>query len=71
MSTTALVTGPTGKAGRRLIPLLTRRGVTVRSASRSPLQERPASSRSASTVPTTGALGVLNDDVLDVPVGRR
>ena len=41
MSTTALVTGPTGKAWRRLMPLLARRGVTVRTASRSPLQERP------------------------------
>ena len=40
MSTTVLVTGPTGKVGRRLIPLLARRGVTVRAASRSPLPER-------------------------------
>ena len=40
MSTTVLVTGPTGKVGRRLIPLLSRRGVTVRAASRSPLPER-------------------------------
>jgi uncharacterized protein YbjT (DUF2867 family) len=39
--TTVLVTGPTGKVGRRLIPLLTRRGITVRTASRSPLPERP------------------------------
>jgi uncharacterized protein YbjT (DUF2867 family) len=38
--TTVLVTGPTGKVGRRLIPLLARRGVTVRTASRSPLPER-------------------------------
>jgi uncharacterized protein YbjT (DUF2867 family) len=38
--TTVLVTGPTGKVGRRLIPLLTHRGVTVRAASRSPLPER-------------------------------
>ncbi len=37
MPTTVLVTGPTGKVGRRLIPLLTRRGITVRTASRSPL----------------------------------
>jgi uncharacterized protein YbjT (DUF2867 family) len=29
---TVLVTGPTGKVGRRLIPLLLRRGVTVRAA---------------------------------------
>lgn len=40
MSTTVLVTGPTGKVGRRLIPLLARRDVTVRAASRSPLPER-------------------------------
>ena len=39
-STTVLVTGPTGKVGRRLIPLLARRGITVRTASRSPLPER-------------------------------
>src|SRR5258707_13770517 len=31
-----LVTGPTGKVGRRLVPLLARRGATVRAASRSP-----------------------------------
>lgn len=40
MSTTVLVTGPTGKVGRRLVPLLARRGITVRAASRSPLPER-------------------------------
>lgn len=40
MSTTVLVTGPTGKVGRRLVPLLARRGITVRTASRSPLPER-------------------------------
>jgi len=40
LSTSVLVTGPTGKVGRRLIPLLARRGVTVRAASRSPLRER-------------------------------
>jgi uncharacterized protein YbjT (DUF2867 family) len=40
MSTTILVTGPTGKVGRRLIPLLARRGVTVRAASRSPVAAR-------------------------------
>lgn len=40
MSTTVLVTGPTGKVGRRLIPLLARRGMTVRAASRSPLPRR-------------------------------
>lgn len=39
-SHTILVTGPTGKVGRRLIPLLTRRGVTVRAASRSPVAAR-------------------------------
>jgi uncharacterized protein YbjT (DUF2867 family) len=37
---TILVTGPTGKVGRRLIPLLARRGVTVRAASRSPVAAR-------------------------------
>lgn len=42
MSTTVLVTGATGKVGRRLIPLLVRRGVTVRTASRSPLPKRAA-----------------------------
>lgn len=36
-SPTILVTGPTGKVGRRLIPLLTGRGATVRAASRSPV----------------------------------
>jgi uncharacterized protein YbjT (DUF2867 family) len=40
VSTTVLVTGSTGKVGRRLIPLLARRGVTVRAASRSPLPDR-------------------------------
>jgi uncharacterized protein YbjT (DUF2867 family) len=40
VSTTILVTGPTGKVGRRLIPLLTRRGLTVRAASRSPVMAR-------------------------------
>lgn len=35
-----LVSGPTGKVGRRLIPLLSRRGATVRAASRSPLAAR-------------------------------
>lgn len=34
---TVLVTGATGKVGRRLVPLLTRRGVTVRAATRSPV----------------------------------
>jgi uncharacterized protein YbjT (DUF2867 family) len=40
MSATVLLTGATGKVGRRLIPLLARRGVTVRAASRSPLAAR-------------------------------
>lgn len=40
MSSTVLVTGPTGKVGRRLIPLLWRRGVTVRTGSRSPEASR-------------------------------
>jgi uncharacterized protein YbjT (DUF2867 family) len=35
-----LVTGATGKVGRRLIPLLLRRGVTIRTASRSPVLAR-------------------------------
>ena len=39
-SPTILVTGPTGKVGRRLIPLLARRGVTVRAAGRSPVAAR-------------------------------
>ena len=39
-SPTILVTGPTGKVGRRLIPILARRGVTVRAASRSPVAAR-------------------------------
>jgi uncharacterized protein YbjT (DUF2867 family) len=39
-SPTILVTGPTGKVGRRLIPLLVRRGATVRAASRSPVPPR-------------------------------
>jgi uncharacterized protein YbjT (DUF2867 family) len=37
---TILVTGPSGKVGRRLIPLLRRRGLTVRAASRSPVMAR-------------------------------
>ena len=37
---TILVTGPTGKVGRRLIPLLWRRGATVRAAGRSPVAAR-------------------------------
>ncbi|WP_197508562.1 NmrA family NAD(P)-binding protein [Mycobacterium sp. 1081908.1] len=40
MDTTVLVTAPTGKVGRRLIPLLWRRGMLVRAASRSPLPQR-------------------------------
>lgn len=40
MVRTALVTGPTGKVGRRLIPLLARREVTVRAAGRAPLPYR-------------------------------
>jgi uncharacterized protein YbjT (DUF2867 family) len=36
-----LVTAPTGKVGRRLIPLLARRGVRVRAASRSVVPARP------------------------------
>jgi uncharacterized protein YbjT (DUF2867 family) len=40
ISSTILVTGPTGKVGRRLIPLLARRGVTVRAAGRSPVAAR-------------------------------
>ena len=42
MSPTILITGPTGKVGRRLIPLLARRGVTARAASRSPLAQHAA-----------------------------
>jgi uncharacterized protein YbjT (DUF2867 family) len=38
---TVLVTGSTGKIGRRLIPILTRRGATVRAASRAPIATRP------------------------------
>ena len=37
---TILVTGPTGKVGRRLVPLLWRRGVNVRAASRSTVAAR-------------------------------
>jgi uncharacterized protein YbjT (DUF2867 family) len=40
VSSNVLVTGATGKVGRRLIPLLMRRHVTVRAASRSPLAAR-------------------------------
>jgi uncharacterized protein YbjT (DUF2867 family) len=40
VSATVLVTGATGKVGRRLIPILARRGVSARTASRSPLPER-------------------------------
>ena len=41
MSAAILVTGATGKTGRRLIPLLARRGVTARAASRSSVAARP------------------------------
>src|ERR1043166_5421973 len=40
-NSTILVTGATGKVGRRLIPLLRRRGATVRAASRSTVAGRP------------------------------
>jgi len=40
VSSTVLVTGPTGKVGRRLIPLLAGRGLAVRAASRSPVAAR-------------------------------
>lgn len=40
MGATILVTGSTGKVGRRLIPSLWRRGATVRAASRSPVGAR-------------------------------
>src|SRR5688572_10495610 len=40
VTSTILVTGPTGKVGRRLIPLLRRRGLTVRAASRSLVMAR-------------------------------
>jgi uncharacterized protein YbjT (DUF2867 family) len=41
MTATVLVTGATGKTGRRLIPLLVRRGTTVRAAGRTPAIARP------------------------------
>lgn len=41
MTDTILVTGATGKTGRRLIPLLLRRGATVRAAARTPGAVRP------------------------------
>jgi uncharacterized protein YbjT (DUF2867 family) len=40
VSKTILVTGSSGKVGRHLIPLLARRGVTVRAASRSAVAAR-------------------------------
>jgi uncharacterized protein YbjT (DUF2867 family) len=40
MSKTVLVTGATGKVGRRLIPLLVRRGLRVRAGGRSPVMAR-------------------------------
>ncbi|SNQ46167.1 conserved hypothetical protein [Frankia canadensis] len=40
MATTVLVTGGTGKTGRRLIPMLRRRGSAVRAASRTPAPAR-------------------------------
>jgi uncharacterized protein YbjT (DUF2867 family) len=39
-ASTVLVTGPTGKVGRRLIPLLARQGVHIRAASRSVIAAR-------------------------------
>jgi uncharacterized protein YbjT (DUF2867 family) len=39
-SSTVLVTGATGKVGRRLLPMLARRGITVRAASRSSTSAR-------------------------------
>jgi uncharacterized protein YbjT (DUF2867 family) len=39
-SPTVLVTAPTGKVGRRLLPLLARRGITVRAAGRTPVAAR-------------------------------
>lgn len=41
MATTVLVTGATGKTGRRLIPKIVRRGLEVRAASRTPGRARP------------------------------
>lgn len=40
MNGTILVTGATGKIGRRLIPLLARRGIGIRAASRTPIAAR-------------------------------
>jgi uncharacterized protein YbjT (DUF2867 family) len=40
MGFTVLVTGATGKTGRRVIPQLVERGVTVRAASRTPVPQR-------------------------------
>jgi uncharacterized protein YbjT (DUF2867 family) len=39
---TILVTGATGKVGRRLVPVLVRRGANVRAASRAPMSKRPS-----------------------------
>ena len=86
MSNTVLVTGPTGKVGRRLVPLLMRRGVTVRTAGRriryvetdrtpirdallaagAPPETAEHNSQLYVHAHVSGALGVLNDDVLDV-----
>ena len=41
MATTILVTGATGKTGRRLIPILLRHGIAVRAASRTAPPARP------------------------------
>jgi len=62
---TVLVTGPTGKVGRRLVPLLARRGITVRAAS-APPETAEHNSQLYVHAHGSGALGVLNDDVLDV-----
>lgn len=71
MSSTVLVTGPTGKVGRRLIPILTCRGDHqpfrgALIAAGAALEAAEFNSQLHAMAMSTGAFDVLNDDVLKV-----